>query len=159
MALVVTISPGMYIPRRLDGVVTSSKDNVSIEYKEKGQVKTKTKVYPAADLIAYMVGSPGFVVERSAEPITVVVGTASSSGIKTEAGTVIINPAANLLGAVISRQEVDDDSREARAAERAGKVKVKIPVAKSSRDVAMKKRRRNTEEAPAKKKKKKKVAK
>lgn len=154
MALVITISPGIYIPRRLDGVVTEDKGNISIEYKEKGQVKPKTKVYAASDLIAYMVGTPGFIIDRSADPISVVVGSPSSKGLKTEGGTVILNPNSYALGAVISRQEVEDDSREARSAERAGKVKVKIPVARGSRDEAKKKKRRADAEVPAKKKKK-----
>ncbi len=156
MTQIVTISPNTYIPRRLDGVVTEDKSgSILIEYKEKGQVKSKTKVYDKGDLIAYMLGSPGFIVDRSSDPITTIVGEHSSKGIKTEGGLVVLNPNTHTLGAVIARTEVDGDSREARAAERAGKVKVKVPVAREAKKPrASDARKSSRDEAVPKKKKK-----
>lgn len=149
MATILTISPSSVIPRRLDGIVTATKSgDVTIEFREKGMVKTKTKSYSAAELIGYEVGEPGFVIERSADPITTVVVSKKF----------VLNDQAALLGAVISRTIVEDDSREAKVAERASKVKVKLPAAKSSRDEAKpkKKTRKSVEDdEPAPKKRKK----
>ena len=115
-------------PQRLEGNVTSDKDGfVTIEYKEKGMVKTKTQKFAASDLAAYMTGEAGFVVALLNEPVAKAVGTlttlkSGATAVKTEAGTVIINKVA---GVISKLEEVDADSKEARAAERASKVKVR----------------------------------
>lgn len=132
MSVVLAIAPQSAIPRRLDGVVTENKGGIiSIEYKEKGAVKPKIKQYRADELIAYCVGAPGFVVDRSTDPITQIVGSNSSSGLKTELGAVVITPNAQNY-ALLSRSEVEDDSREARTAARVGSVKVKLPKDKTA---------------------------
>ena len=120
--------PAGFIPRRLDGIVTEEKGLVRIEYKPPGMVKTKVESFPADTTLAYMVGEPGFVVVSSGEPITAFVGKLSIKNdqmtVTNDAGTIVLNrqPWAN-----VQLTEVEEGSREARAAERAGKVKVKLP--------------------------------
>lgn len=141
MAIVVNVAPNTAIPRRIDGIVSVSKGTVTIEYKEKGQVKTKTKSFPETDLIAYEAGSPGFVIELSTDSVATLVGSKS----------LYVNPNATLMGAIITRTIVDDDSREARQAERAARSKVKVP---TERRVAKKKGDKVRSKETSKKRKK-----
>jgi len=145
------------MPRRLDGIVTEKSGLVTIEYKEKGMVKTKTSTYPAGD-VTYMTGSPGFVIDMSSAPITQFVGEMKMKDgrmtVVTEAGTVVVN---KLPGLALEISQVDAESREARVAERVGKVRVKLPrAAKATAEKTSKKAKASkgkAEEAPAKKKK------
>lgn len=128
MTTVVKISPLSAIPSRIEGIVTVEKtksgNTVTVVYRKPGQVKTDTLVFDADELIAYMPGTPGFVIARSNEPITIFAGDATSSGnIKTEDGVIVIN---KVDYALITRVEVSEDSREAKVAIRAGKVRVKV---------------------------------
>lgn len=114
--------------RRLDGIVTEKNGLVTVEYKPQGMVKSKTASFPSNSVAAYQTGTPGFVIAPSTDPITQVVGKVSSKNgnltVSTDAGTVIIN---QIDGVSISMDEVEADSREARMAERASKVRVKLP--------------------------------
>lgn len=156
--VILSISGNSAQPHRLEGNVTSKDGFITIEYKEKGMVKTKTQKFAADDLAAYMVGEAGFVVALLNEPVAKAVGTLATTkggatAIKTEAGTVIVNKVA---GVITKLEEVDADSKEARAAERAAKVKVKVRGTRSS-DKADRKSSR--EERRAKKSKEEKSAK
>lgn len=115
--------------RRLDGIVTEKDGLVTVEYKVAGQVKTKTSSFPSNTVAAYQTGTPGFVVAPSTDPITSVVGKVVSSKegrlvVSTEAGKVVIN---QVDGVSVAMDEVEADSVEARRAERASKVRVKLP--------------------------------
>lgn len=150
------------VARQMVGNVTrSSKDGtVTVEYKEPGQVKTTKKVFQA-DSVLYRLGEgTGFVIAETNTPLVTFVGKLSTNKageaiVETADGDVVIN---RLVGSQTIYNEVAEDSKEARAAERAGKVKsrVKATSEKGDRKSKKKKRSRDEDDAPAKKKKKKK---
>ncbi len=163
--VILSISSTSVQPQRLEGNVKSDKDGyVTIEYKEKGMVKTTSRKFSSDELAAYMTGEAGFVVALLNEPIAKAVGTlttmkSGAKAIKTEAGTVIIN--SKVAGVLTSLTEVDADSKEAKAAARAAKVKVRgarasaAPSSRSSKSASGDKKpsreeRRASKKAPAK---------
>ena len=133
MLSVVTVSAVSATPKRYDGIVKVKGEQVTVEYKKPGQVKSATASFSVDDCI-YKAGSPGFVIAMTLEPITTFVGKASMKNglttIATEDGEVVVN---KLPGAHISLTQVEEDSREARAAERAGRVRVKLPGARRAK--------------------------
>lgn len=136
MLSVVTVSSTSATPKRYDGIVKVKGEQVTVEYKKPGQVKSATASFSVDDCI-YKAGSPGFVIAMTLEPVTTFVGKASMKDgittISTEDGDVIVT---KLPGAHISMTQVEEDSREARAAERAGKVRVKLPGARRAKEEA-----------------------
>ena len=143
--VVVGIGSSAPSPVRLVGNVTKSKDgSVSIAYKEPGMVRETNKSFLTSEVVAYRAGEAGFVVAMLNEPVTKVVGEMTIKDgvrhVKTEEGTVVLN---SVPGVSYDVKEVEADSKEARAAERAGKVKVRgasrraaAPAAKSSKTAA-----------------------
>lgn len=152
------------VARQFAGNVAKLKDGtVSVEYKEPGQIKTSKKVFQA-DKVIYREGDgTGFVIAPSNAALVTFVGTLSvgkdgSTVVETADGPVVVN---SLDGSQIVYSEAEEDSREARAAERAGRVKTRVRSAaeKSSRGTSStrkKKRARDDAEAEAPRKKKKK---
>lgn len=141
--------------RKLEGVVAEKDGMVTVEHKLPGMVKTKTSSFPSNTLPAYMVGTPGFVLAPSNEPIAQVVGKMSVGKegrliVATEAGKVVIN---QIAGISISTDEVEADSREARQAERASKIKAKLPRSQRAEKTSSKKSSRSSKEAAAPSKK------
>jgi len=115
------------IPTRLVGAVTKSKaGSVSITYAEPGQVKKTTKSFLPNEIVAALAGEAGYVIAMLNTPITKIVGEQVIKDgvrfIKTDGGNVQLN---QLPGVTFDVKEVEADSKEARAAERAGRVKVR----------------------------------
>lgn len=153
MQVVAKVAGTFAYPTRLEGNVSEKNGVVRIVYKVKGQVKLKTKILATNDpnLIAHMTGETGFAIVMTNAPIAQFFGdvTPSNEGIviKTPDGEkVYFNSAA--AGAVVDLEEADEDSREARMALRAAKVKgVKVrgsadekPAKKASKDAPVKKK-------------------
>lgn len=136
MLSVVTVSATSATPKRYDGIVKVKGEQVTVEYKKPGQVKSAMASFSVDDCI-YKAGSPGFVISMTLEPITTFVGKASMKDgvttVSTEDGDVIVT---KLPGAHVTFTQVEEDSREARAAERAGKVRVKLPGARRAKEEA-----------------------
>ena len=136
MLTVTKVSATSAVPKRFDGIVTEKGETITVEYKPPGQVKTAVASFHMDECI-YMVGEPGFVIAMTMDPITQFVGKATTkdgiTSVKTEAGEVIIP---RLAGMLLSMSNVEADSREARLAERASKVRVKLP--RSKRDTSEK---------------------
>lgn len=140
--VIASIAAAALAPTRLEGNVSVDKKDgrVTISYKEKGLVKEKNKTFLASDLVAYKAGEAGFVVAMLNEPVSKTVGELIVKDgvqyIKTEDGTVVLN---RFPGVLINVSEVDGDSKEARAAERAGKVKVRGAARRSREETSSKK--------------------
>ena len=153
--VVAQVSPTVAVPVRLEGAVQMAKSGLlSVTYKQKGMVKTKNQMFDPASVVAYLEDdSAGFAIVLTNEPIAQFFGKikASNSGhtVETEAGTVYLN--SGIVGTLVTLSEADEDSREARMAARAAKVKSKVKVKgeKSS------KKSKGDDESPKKKKKKK----
>lgn len=157
------------VARQMVGNVSKTKDGmVSVEYKEPGQIKTSKKVFQA-DKVIYRVGEgTGFVIAPSNAPLATFVGTLGTdkngaTTVESAEGTVVVNA---FDGAQIVYAEADEDSKEARAAERAGKVKSKVRSSADKEEKSAKKSKKSKggkksrdeddeEESPKKKKKKK----
>lgn len=125
--VVVSIASIAAIPTRIVGSVIKNKDgSFAITYSEPGQVKKITKSFLATEVVGALAGEAGYVIAMTTTPIAKVVGElVIKDGIryvKTENGTVQLN---NIPGVAYDVKEVDADSKEARAAERASKVKVR----------------------------------
>jgi hypothetical protein len=143
--VVVSITNSAAIPTRLEGHVVTKKDgSVNIAYKEKGQIKESNRSFLASEIVGSLAGEAGYVIALLNEPVAKVVGELSIKDgvrhVKTDTGTVVLNAVPGILYDV---KEVEADSKEARAAERASKVKVRP--SKASREAA-----RAAEAKPAK---------
>ena len=178
--VVAAIAAVSLIPQRLVGNVTESKDGtVTIDFKEPGMVKTTTRSFAATDLVAYMAGETGFVIAMVNDPVAKFTGEHSvkngATTIKTENGVVHVN---SNPGAYMTLTVVDEDSKEAKAAARAGKIKVrgagrkakaekpergskkkaKLSKAERLEKRGKKKSKKSADDAPAPKKRKKRAA-
>ena len=125
--VVVSILAAAAIPTRLVGGVTKQKDgSISIEYSEPGQVKKVTRSFLPSEVVGFLSGDAGYVIAMLNSPITKVVGELVVKDgvriVKTDAGNVALN---QLPGVVFDVKEVEADSKEARAAERASRFKVR----------------------------------
>ncbi len=125
--VVVSIHADRPTPTRLVGNVTKSKDGtINIEYAEPGQVKKTNKSFLASEVVGALAGEAGYVIAMLNAPVTKITGERITKDgtryVKTENGTVALN---NMPGVSYDVKEVEADSKEARAAERASKVKVR----------------------------------
>lgn len=157
MQVVAKISPTVAVPVRLEGRVELTKGGMlSITYKQKGMVKTNSLVIHPSEAVAYMEDeSAGFAIVLNNEPIAQFFGTLKSTNeggakIETPEGqTIYVN--GGIPGVLNNMSIADEDSREARQALRAAKVKSKVKV----KEAGSKKKKSKSEDAPKKKKKKK----
>ena len=149
-------------PQRLMGAVTESKDGtVTIEFKMPGMVKTTQRTFQAAELVAYMTGAAGFVIAMTNDPVAKFSGQLINKNgqtyVKSEAGVVKVN---SVPGAFVKMTNVEEGSKEARAADRAAKVKVRgvgrraAGAAAEGKTSRKAKKAAAAEDAPKKKKKK-----
>jgi len=156
--VVASIAAVALTPQRLVGHVSESDGMVTIEYKEPGMVKSTTRTYKADELPAYLTGEAGFVIALSNDPIAKFVGTLATTKkgrqvVKTEGGLVVVNSNPSVH---MTLTEVDESSKEAKAAARASKVKVRGVKSSAKGEKKSKKGKKSKDGAPAPKKKKKK---
>lgn len=156
-SVVASVSASVAIPQRIVGHV-SKKDNViTIEYKKPGMVKTSKAVFTEDDtaLLGWMTGEAGFVIALVNDPVAVVFGTMSTKNgrtlVESEAGKVVLKSSPAVL---TTFAEADENSKEARLAARASKVKgVKIKKDKGDKKKSKKKDKDRGEKKKKKSKK------